>query len=170
MARMVKDRYASSAKIKAIIGTGLLVGSFDILAAFADYYIETGKNPEGVLRFIASGVFGKKAFTGTDMMIWIGLLFHFIIAFAFTIIFFIIYPRTKLLQLNVVLVAVIFAIVIWFVMNLIVVPLSNTPSIPFKFINALKAVLILIFTIGFPFAIIFRNFYRSGNNVKTALI
>ena len=147
----------------------MLVGSLDILAALADYYIKTGKGPEGVLRFIASGVFGKTAFTGTTMMIWMGLLFHFIIAFAFTIIFFIVYPRIKLLQLSMVLTALIFAIITWFIMNLIIVPLSNTPSIPFKFINALKAILILIFTIGFPLVIIFKNFYKPHNKIVTAL-
>jgi hypothetical protein len=162
-------KYNSSAIAKTILGAGLLVGSLDIFAACADYYIETGKGPEGVLRFIASGVFGKTAFTGTTMMIWMGLLFHFMIAFAFTIIFFIVYPRIKLLQLSVVLAAVIFAIITWFIMNLIVVPLSNTPSLPFKFINALKAVLILICTIGFPLAIIFKNYYKPESKIVTAL-
>jgi hypothetical protein len=46
---MTKNQYAS---IKTIIYAGLLAGALDILAAFADYYIATGKGPEGVLRFI----------------------------------------------------------------------------------------------------------------------
>ena len=154
---MTKNQYAS---IKTIIYAGLLAGALDILAAFTDYYIATGKGPEGVLRFIASGAFGKDAFTGTTTMIWFGLFFHFIIAFALTIFFFIVYPKIKLLQINIILTAVIFAIVSWAVTNLIIVPLSNTPAIPFKLISALKAFVILIFTIGFPLAIIFRNFYR----------
>ncbi|HEY2727215.1 MAG TPA: hypothetical protein VGI61_08585, partial [Parafilimonas sp.] len=65
----------------------LLAGTLDILAAFADYYIATRRGPEGVLRFIASGVFGKDAFTGASLMIWLGLFFHFVIAFALTIFF-----------------------------------------------------------------------------------
>ena len=166
MQSMTKNQYAS---IKTIIYAGLLAGALDILAAFADYYIATGKGPEGVLRFIASGVFGKDAFTGTTMMIWLGLLFHFIIVFALTIGFFIIYPRIKLLQLNIVLTAIIFALVSWAITNLIIVPLSNTPSIPFKFSNALKAFCILIFTIGFPLAIIFRNYYKPESKIVTAL-
>jgi hypothetical protein len=93
-------------------------------------------------------------------MIWFGLFFHFIIAFALTIFFFIVYPKIKLLQINIILTAVIFAIVSWAITNLIIVPLSNTPAIPFKLISALKAFVILIFTIGLPLAIIFRNFYR----------
>ncbi len=157
-------------QIKTIVTAGILAGSLDIFAAFIDYYINTGKGPEGVLRFIASGVFGKTAFTGTSIMIWMGLLFHFIIVFAFTIFFFILYPRLKLLHLSIVLTAVIFAIVTWLIMNLIVVPLSNTPSLSFKLINALKAVLILVFTIGFPLEIIFKKFYRWNRDIVTPAI
>ena len=158
-----------NAPIKTIIIAGLIAGTLDILAAFADYYIATGKGPEGVLKFIASGVFGKAAFTGTTMMIWLGLLFHFIIAFGLTIFFFIIYPKIKFLQLNIVLTAIIFALVSWAITNLIIVPLSNTPAIPFKLISALKAFVILIFTIGFPLSIIFKNFYKSHNQIATEL-
>lgn len=52
-------------KIKTILYAGLLVGSLDITAAFLDFYISTGNGPGGVLRFIASGVFGREAFTGS---------------------------------------------------------------------------------------------------------
>lgn len=152
-------------KIKTILTAGLLAGTLDILAAFADYYIETGKGPEGVLRFIASGMFGKNAFIGTTMMIWVGLLFHFIITFALTIFFFIVYTKIKLLQLNVILTAIIFAFVSWAITNLVIVPLSNTPAISFKLLNALKAFAILIFTIGFPLAIIFKNHFKANPGV-----
>ena len=159
---MIKNRYAS---IKTIIGAGLLAGTLDILAAFTDYYLATRRGPEGVLRFIASGVFGKDAFTGASVMIWLGLLFHFIIAFALTILFFIVYPKVKLLQLNVVLTAIIFAAIAWIITNLIIVPLSNTPAIPFKLISALKAFAILIFTIGFPLVIIFKNYFKTNSKL-----
>jgi hypothetical protein len=162
----MKYQYTFREAIKVIILTGLLAGSLDILAACTDYYIKTGKGPEGVLRFIASGIFGNNAFTGTTIMIWFGLLFHFIIAFALTIFFFIVYPKIKLLQINVILTALIFGIVSWLITNLIIVPLSNT-SIPFKLANAVKAVLILIFAIGLPLAIMFRNFYKSHSKLST---
>lgn len=164
---MTKYSYAFGEAIKTILITGLIAGSLDILAACTDYYIKTGKGPDDVLRFIASGIFGNNAFTGTTLMIWFGLLFHFIIAFALTIFFFIVYPKIKLLQINVILTAIIFGIASWLITNLIIVPLSNT-SIPFKLSNALKAALILIFTIGIPLSIIFRNFYKShGNSVNS---
>ncbi len=54
--------------LKLILLSGLLVGTLDILAAFVDYYIATGKNPLIILKFIASGVFRKTALTGNGGM------------------------------------------------------------------------------------------------------
>lgn len=73
--------------LKLILFSGLLVGSLDILAAFVDYNLATGKNPFVILKFIASGVFRKTALTGNGGMYAWGLFFHFVIAFSFTIFF-----------------------------------------------------------------------------------
>ena len=48
----------------------ILVGTLDITAACIQYFIKTGKNPTGVLRFVASGAFGTDAFTGSNMMLF----------------------------------------------------------------------------------------------------
>ncbi|MBS1746757.1 MAG: hypothetical protein JST21_11360 [Bacteroidetes bacterium] len=145
---------------KTIIVTGLIAGSLDILTAFTDYYIQTGKEPEGVLRFIASGLLGKDAFTERMIVAWFGLLFHFIIAYIFTLVFFLLYPKIKLLRINIFLTAIIIGMVIWIIMNLIVVPLSNTPEIPFNWIKSLKAMLILMCMFGLPMAILFKKHYN----------
>ena len=58
---------------------GLIAGLLDISAAFIQYYSRTGRNPLAVLKFIASGVFGKAALTGGTEMILLGLVFHYII-------------------------------------------------------------------------------------------
>jgi hypothetical protein len=151
--------YKKPGAFKTILFAWLLVGSLDISSAFVDYYIRTGNGPEGVLKFIASGVFGKAAFGGDESMVWIGLLLHFVIALLFTTIFFLLYPRLKFLQIDIALSALIMGISIWFIMNLVVMPLSNTPKFPFNPANAIKAVLILIFMIGFPLSIIFKKYY-----------
>lgn len=145
--------------IKIILVAGFIAGSLDIGAAFLDYYINTGKGPENVLKFISSGIFGKTAFNEDPFMIWFGLLLHFIIAFVFTILFFILYQRIKFLRISVLLSAIIIGIVIWLIMNLIVVPLSNTPKFLFKPGNAIKAALILICAIGLPMILIFKTYF-----------
>ena len=62
---------------------GVIAGALDIAAAFIHAYLARGTQPEQVLRYIASGVFGKEAANGNMMIVW-GLLFHFLIAISFT--------------------------------------------------------------------------------------
>lgn len=154
---------AKNNALKTIVLAGLLVGSLDILSAFVDYYIATGKGPGGVLRYVASGFFGKEAFAGgTGMALW-GLFFHFVIAFSFTIFFYWLYSRIKFLSSRVILTAILYGIFVWMVMNLLVVPMSNTPKspAPVKVYKIIKSALILIFMIGLPLSIIMKAHFSK---------
>jgi hypothetical protein len=53
---------------KYIAGTALLAGTLDIAAAFLQAWRMSGTTPVRVLRFIASGVMGKSAFSGGPEM------------------------------------------------------------------------------------------------------
>jgi hypothetical protein len=149
----------SSSLLKIICLTGLLAGTLDILAACTDYYIATEKNPVAVLRFIASGVLGKDAFTGGTGAAVFGLALHYLIAFIFTIFFFLVYPKIKLLSKNRIITAIVYGIFIWAIMSRIVLPLSNTPALTFHIGKAIKAALILTVMIGLPLSFIAYNFY-----------
>jgi FlaA1/EpsC-like NDP-sugar epimerase len=137
-----------------ILKAGLIVGTLDILAACLQFYIKTGKNPDTVLKYVASGVFGKEAFTGGAMMSIYGLIFHYIIAFGFTIFFFWIYSTLINFFKNKILIAVLYGIFMWLVTTYIVIPLSKIHSQPFKLTNALMAITILIVCIGVPLSFI----------------
>ncbi len=146
---------------KAVLFAWLTAGSLDILTAFVHYYLKTGKNPFGVLNYVASGVFGTSAFTGgTAMAVW-GLVFHYIIAFSFTLLFFLIYPRWKFLSLNKALTAIGYGLFVWALMNLVVLPMSNVPRPVFHLSNALIAATILIFMIGLPVTLIISKYYSG---------
>jgi len=147
---------------KAILFAWLTAGSLDILAACVQYYLKTGMNPEGVLKYVASGFFGSAAFSGDATMVVWGLVFHYINAFCFTLFFFMIYPRLKFLSYNKGITAIIYGLFAWCVMNLIVVPLSNTPKSAFHLSNALIAATILIFMIGLPITWIIGNYYSRS--------
>ena len=143
--------------VKLILAAGLLVGTLDISAAFVDYYISTGKNPLMVLPYIASGVFGKTALAGGTTMMIAGLVFHYIIAFIFTVLFFWIYLEIGFIFANRVLTGVLYGLFIWAIMNLVVVQLSNAPHAPvnaMKWPKVIKSMLILIFMIGMPLSFI----------------
>ncbi len=150
--------------LKTIVLAGLLVGSLDILAAFISFYIQTGRNPIVVLKYIASAVFGKKAYAGDAMMPALGLLFHFMIAFIWTIFFFLIYPRLKFLSQNKILTAVLYGIFIWIVMNRLVVPISKASvSTVFNWKQAAIGASSLIVAIGIPLSFLaYRFYYRKA--------
>lgn len=152
--------------LQTTVLSGLLVGTLDILSAFADVYINTGKNPLIVLNYIATGAFGKTDFAASNGGALTGLLFHYIIAFAFTCLFFWLYNKINLRGKNWVLTGIVYGLFIWAVMNLIVVPLSNASHKPLsamEFKKALKAALILICMIGLPLSFIANHFSKTNN-------
>lgn len=149
-------------KSSTIIKAGLLVGTLDILSAFIYYFIKTGKKDVfNVLKYVASGLFGKEAFSAGNGMIIAGLLLHYMIAFAFTLFFFRLFPKIKVFSTNKILTGIFYGIFIWMVMNLVVVPLSGIGNRPFDIVNATINVLILIICIGIPLSFMANNFYKK---------
>lgn len=136
------------------IKAALLVGTLDILAAGIQFYLKTNKGPAPVLKFIASGIFGKDAFTTGDIMILYGLLFHFFIAFIFTVFFFWVCKKLPSLLKLKYLTGILFGAFIWIVMNFLVLPISNANKSSFNFTNAIIAIIILIVCIGIPLSLI----------------
>jgi hypothetical protein len=144
---------------KTVLLSGLLVGSLDIIAALVQFYSKTGKDPLIVLKYIASAVFGKSAYSGDSRMsIW-GLLLHFLIAFIWTVFFFLIYPKFKLLSWNRIITGILYGIFVWIMMTQVVVPISKASAGTFNLKNAIIAVLILIGAIGLPLSFIAHRFY-----------
>jgi len=146
--------------LRTILFAGLTAGFLDGAVSVINYLISTnGKNPVKIFNFIASGVFGKKAFTGGWAMAGWGLLFHFIIACLFAAFFYLLYHRIKYLSKNIIISGVVYGIFVWLVMNRVVVPLSNTPTLPFVVYKAIISVLILIFFVGIPIALVVHKYY-----------
>jgi uncharacterized membrane protein YagU involved in acid resistance len=144
-----------------IIKAGAIVGTLDILCACAYYFIRTKNNPLNILKFVASGFFGKEAASGGSVMILSGLIFHYIIAFAFTAFFFLFYPNLKLLSKNKLITGVAYGFFIWSIMNLVVVPLSKIGNRPFNIVNAVINAVILIVCIGIPLSFMANAFYKK---------
>ena len=149
--------------LKTVFLTGLLAGVLDATAAMIQFMIRTnGGNPLKVWRFVASGIFGKEVATKNiwAMAGW-GLLFHFFIAFCFTLFFFLIYPKIKLLSKNLISTGLCYGIFVWLIMNRIVVPLSNTTKIPFNLTQAIIGAGILMVCIGLPVSLLVGRYYSK---------
>jgi uncharacterized membrane protein YagU involved in acid resistance len=147
--------------LNTILWVGFLVGLLDISSAFIQTKITfPDRNPfELVLRYIARAVFGKERAATESSMLFFGALFHFIIAYCFTIAFFLIYPHILFLSTRRLLTGVLYGIIIWAVMNLIVVPQTHIGQRPFVLKNAAIAAGILIVAIGIPLSYFAYRFY-----------
>lgn len=149
---------------RQILPIGLIAGTMDISAAFIQAYMVSGVSPLRVLRFVASGVFGTSALTGgTGTALW-GLLFHYLIAMSWAALFFLLYPSIRKVSTNWILNGVVYGVVVWLLMNLIVVPLSNTPPrvIPWN-LQTFISMGIIIVCIGLPIALLVKRSYARGN-------
>lgn len=160
------NQHYQKSMLKTIGWVGLLVGSLDILAACTNAYLARETSPVVVLKFIASGAFGKAAFTGGWQMPLLGLLFHFIIAYSFTTLFFLLYPFLKFMSKSIVTTAIVYGIFIFVVMNLVVLPLTKIPKSTFQLDKAVIATLILIVAIGLPLSIFARRFFQHRNTTQ----
>lgn len=145
-----------------IVKATFITGTLDVLAAFINFYLQTGKNPTIVLNYIASAVCGKTAMTGgTPMIVW-GLLLHFLIAFLFTVCFAMVYAKLWQLFKNTTLIAIFYGIFIWLVMNFLVVPNTQAAKIPLTLASASLSCAILIICIGLPLSYLFSK-NKSAN-------
>jgi uncharacterized membrane protein YagU involved in acid resistance len=144
--------------LSAIAWAGLLAGTLDIIAACGLFSIRTGQDPIIVLRYIASGALGAKAMTGGWTTALLGLLFHFIIAYSWTTIYFL--ALEKLPRGDWIFYGIAYGLIIWIVMNRVVLPLSRVTIPPFRWNGALTGVTVLVLAIGLPVSYLANKFHR----------
>jgi len=157
---MVKKSKASVAL--TVLWCGLLVGTLDILAAFANAYVSFDVGPTTVLKYIASAIVGPTALTGGTDMVLIGLLMHYGIAYFFTALYFFLYPRLGGAAQNNIVIGVMYGLFIWLLMNLVAVPLTKIPHAHMHVPQTIINIVILIVMIGVPLSIITDNFYGGS--------
>ena len=144
---------------KQIFKVTLIAGVLDICAACIQAYLSHGVMPSFILKYIASGAFGKSAFDGGIGMMLLGLLFHFIIAFACTAIFFLLYPKTEWLHASIILNSILIAFVAWGITNLLILKMSRIPDRPIHLVPSFIAIGILVITIGLPLSVFAKKYY-----------
>lgn len=151
--------------VATIIKTGLIAGTLDIATALVMFSIKTHKNPMIVFQYIASAAFGKAAYSGDASFIIAGIVFHYIIAFSFTILYFFLYPRIKFMQNSPVLAGLIYGIFVWLIMNRLVLPLTKLPPITFNLPSAITGAIVLMLAIGLPVSLIIHNYFSQNKRM-----
>ena len=147
----------------AILIAGLIVGTFDAIAASVFSYGFSGSTPDKVFRYVASGVFGKEAFGGGMSVAAWGLFFHFIVATGWTALFYLLQPKISFLSSKYIA-GIAYGIFIWLMMNFVVVPLSNVPPATFHFtVRTAVMIMIHMFIIGVPISYLANKYYATAN-------
>jgi hypothetical protein len=140
----------------AILLGGLIAGTLDILYAIG-FSAMRGTPPPRLLQFVASGLLGSASFEGGTATAMLGLLLHYLMMLLIAAIFYGVSRQLPFLARKPVLWGPVFGFLVYWVMNLVVIPLSATPNhwrfIPLAFATG---ILVHMFFIGLPIAYISR--------------
>jgi hypothetical protein len=152
--------FPSRAFASAVLLAGFLAGTLDAIAACGRYFLESGRGPAGVFKFIASGVFGRAAFAGGMDMVLAGAAFHYCIAMGWALLYGWLTLRLEGCHARKFLSGIGWAFVVWCTMTFVVVPLSRTPRIPLTARGAVIAFLILVVCVGLPVSLVIARFHE----------
>lgn len=136
---------------RALLMAWVIAGTLDILAAI---FFLVGGNAAGVFRYIAHGALGDAAYEGGVEMVMLGAVFHYFIAFCFTAGYFFVYPHAAFLRKKVIISGLLYGIFVWSFMHFLVLPLTHNPPAPFSLAGDWKNIVILMFAVGLPVAMI----------------
>lgn len=143
----------------ALLWAGFACGALDLTAALVVYGF-FGLKPMRLLQGIASGLLGTKAFSGGIATAVLGVLCHFLIAFAAAAVYLMASRVFGFLVEHAVVSGILYGVAVYFFMNRIVLPLSAAAKRPFSLQMMLVGVVIHIFCVGLPIALSVRRFSR----------
>ena len=138
---------------KTVLLTGLFVGTTDLIYAFITLFIQSGKFSEKMFNYIAGGALGlETSLKGGNGVAFLGLFFHYFIAFAFTLLFFWIFPRLNFFSFNKYLVGMLYAVFVNVVVEQVILRLTPLPSGSFSLADAYVNWVIFGIVFGIPIA------------------
>jgi hypothetical protein len=148
-----------------ILWGGLVSGTLDITAAIV-VYGRFGARPIPLLQGIAAGLLGPRAHEGGLATAFLGLFCHFLIAFGAAAAYFTASRSIPFLIEHAGTSGVLYGVAVYFFMNRVVVPLSAARHYPFSFKMMAIGVVIHIFCVGLPIALIARRFSIRRSSIR----
>jgi hypothetical protein len=138
---------------KTVLLTGLFVGTTDLVSAYVMVTIKSGKWPSAMFYYIAGGALGlETSMKGGNWVAFLGLFFHYFIAFAYTLFFFLIFPKLRFLSFNKYMIGMLYAVFVNVTMDQLVLRLSALPVKPFSLSDAYISWVVLGILFGVPIA------------------
>ncbi|MBI5422638.1 MAG: hypothetical protein HZA32_01035 [Opitutae bacterium] len=144
-------------RLRAILVGGGIAGICDISYA-CGFWALRGAAPSRVLQSVASGLLGANAFDGGATTAALGLALHFLIALLFAAAFVLASERIEILARRAILCGAIYGFLIFWLMNLVVLPLSAFPrKVSFAPAATISGLLVHTFLVGVPIALAARR-------------
>ncbi len=152
-----------SRAFQSIMFGGLSVGVLDGLAAVT-LTILYGRSPSRMFQSIASGLIGSASYQGGWATTLLGVSLHFLIAFIWATIYYGGSLKIPSLTLRPFICGPLYGVVVYFAMQMIVLPLSAIRKPPFTFaqpLQMLQGIIVHILFVGLPIAISARRAARD---------
>ncbi|MBX3735645.1 MAG: hypothetical protein KF715_03060 [Candidatus Didemnitutus sp.] len=144
-------------RLRAILIGGGIAGFCDISYA-CGFWALRGVAPARVLQSVASGLLGADAFNGGATTAALGLALHFLIALIFAGAFVLASGQVAVLGRRAFLSGAIYGFLIFWLMNLVVLPLSAFPrKVTFAPAATITGLIVHTFLIGVPIALAARR-------------
>ncbi|MGA7520976.1 MAG: hypothetical protein WBW84_00750 [Acidobacteriaceae bacterium] len=139
----------------AVVRIGLIAATLDIsenLIFNAFRHITPGM----IFRYIASGLLGMAAIRGGAAMVALGVAIHYMIALAWTAVYFMVARPWRVLVRRPVVCGLLFGALVYAVMNFVVLPLTRVPRThaAMTMASRVSGVLALLFCIGLTVALL----------------
>ena len=163
-----EPEFSSGRAVPAVLRAGLVSGVLDITAAIV-VYAHFGRQTIPLLQGIASGLLGKAAFSGGVATALLGLACHFFIATSAAAVYFAASRQFPVLLQHAVAAGAAYGVVVYFFMQLVVIPLSAIGPRPFSLQATIIGVAIHIPCVGLAIALTLRRYAPStvGNTSRS---
>ena len=119
-----------------------------------------GRSTHRMFQYIASGLIGGASFNGGWATVLLGVSLHFLIAFIWTTIYYGASLRLPALIRQALICGPIYGVVVYFAMQIIVLPLSAIRKPPLSFAaprQMLQGIIVHIICVGLPIALLARR-------------
>ncbi len=139
--------------LRTIALAGMAVGVLDGIAAVVSAGLR-GVPQDRVFQYISSGILGRSSYEGGAATIFLGVVLHFVVAFGASAVFVLASRSIALLRSNPLIIGPLFGIAVYFFMSEVVSALSNVTRQPRSLAGTGTGILIHIFFVGLPIALI----------------
>lgn len=135
------------------VGLGALtVGLLDAIDAMVFYGLYRGVAPIRIFQSIASGLLGRASYQGGLATALLGALLHFSIAFGIVLTYYLVSRRWEFLTRTPVVAGMLYGLLVYFIMNRVVLPLSAVGTVPFALPTLLNGIIGHALLVGLPAA------------------